>query len=81
MPDTKSAPLRLELITQIMNGLAQQIGMLDPDDTKRDSCIEEFFQLSQAGDPRRVQIVVQEIMRLNDRLKQAYAQSPGGAAR
>jgi len=47
MSDIKSGAFSLELITKIMNELAEAIGMMEPDDPKRASFLEELSALTQ----------------------------------
>ena len=47
MSDNRSAPLSLELITNVMNELAREIGIMEPDDPKRASFLKELSLLTQ----------------------------------
>ena len=47
MSDSKTAPASLELLTEIMNELARQIGFMDPDDPKRAPCLKDLSDLTQ----------------------------------
>ena len=46
MSDSKTAPVSLELLTEIMNELARQIGFLDPDDPKRAPLVKGLSDLT-----------------------------------
>ena len=47
MSDGTSAPINPELITNTMNELARQIGIMEPDGPKRASYLEELSALTQ----------------------------------
>src|SRR6185437_10105913 len=47
MSDTKSQPLSVELITNCINDLAREIGVMDPDDPGRATVLEELSLLTQ----------------------------------
>ena len=58
MSDSRSAPLSLELITNVMNDLAREIGMMEADDPKWPAHLKELSVLTQlrravkfAGEP------------------------------
>jgi hypothetical protein len=42
MSDSKTAPASLELLTEIMNELAREIGVMEPDDPKRPLWLKVF---------------------------------------
>jgi len=46
MSDSRSAPLSLELITNIMNELAREIGIMEPDDPNRPSLLKGLSALT-----------------------------------
>ena len=47
MSNSRSAPLNSELITNTMNELAHQIGIMEPDDPKRFSYLKKISALTQ----------------------------------
>ena len=47
MSDSRSAPLSLELITNVMNELAREIGIMEPDDPNRPSLLKGLSALTQ----------------------------------
>jgi hypothetical protein len=47
MSDNKSGSVSLELITKTMNGLAREIGAMDPEDPKRADFVKELCDLTQ----------------------------------
>ena len=47
MSDSRSVPVNPELITNTMNELARQIGIMEPDDPKRASYLKELSALTQ----------------------------------
>jgi hypothetical protein len=47
MSKSGSAPLNSELITNTMNELAHQIGIMEPDDPKRASYLKKLSALTQ----------------------------------
>ena len=47
MSDSKTAPASLALLTEIMNELARQIGVMDPDDPKRAPLVKGLSDLTQ----------------------------------
>jgi len=46
MSDT-SRPLTVELITRCINELAQEVGVMEPDNPRWATALEELFQLTQ----------------------------------
>jgi len=49
MSDSKTAPASLELLTEIMNELAREIGFMDPDDPKRAPLVKGLSDNSGTG--------------------------------
>ena len=47
MSDNKSQALSVELITNCMNELAGEVGVMDPDDPRRAAVLEELSRLTQ----------------------------------
>ena len=47
MSDTKAQPPSVELITNCINDLAREIGVMDPDDPGRATVLEELSLLTQ----------------------------------
>jgi hypothetical protein len=55
MSDSKAVPRTLELITNTMNELAQEIGMMEVDDPRRSACLKELSVLTQLRRAVRLQ--------------------------
>ena len=47
MSDNGSQPLTVELITRCINELAQEVGVMEPDNPRWATVLEELFQLTQ----------------------------------
>jgi hypothetical protein len=47
MSDNKSGALTVELITRCINELAQEVGVMEPDNPRWATVLEELFQLTQ----------------------------------
>ena len=47
MSDDNSGPLIVELITKCINELAQEVGVMEPDNPRWTTVLEELFQLTQ----------------------------------
>ena len=52
--DNRSGPLTVELITKCINELAQEVGVMEPDNPRWATVLEELFQLTQLRRAREI---------------------------
>ena len=54
MSDNKAGPLTVDVITNCMNELAKELGVMDSDDSRRTAVLEQVSQLTPLRASRKV---------------------------
>ena len=81
MSDSKSARLTLELITDTMNELAREIGIMEPDDPNRPSLLKGLSALTQLRPSVRSAGNQSTEQRMNELAREMAALKPGDPMR
>ena len=81
MSDSRSAPLSLELITNAMNELAREIGVMEPDDPNRSSLLKGLSALTQLRRSVRSAGDQSTDERMNELAREMAALKPGDPMR